>query len=271
MATTFELQISCEDSRVRHARQILVEAHREIARLERELSEFREGNSVALLNIEKAYVPVALSADVRELLQISERLRLESEGAFNPLCKSREEGAVLVSACGQNFFKTADGVHLSFGAVGKGYALDRVKLLLDQAGFSNYLLSAGGSSVLISGFAAPGTPWQWAWSWKKGAGAEYLGRKFVHHSGRPIALGVSGTMEQGQHILGGRGEALSALVAHGSAARADALSTALFVLGWDNFGILRDPLQASPVALIDSEENLRWNGDFQTAWGSPCN
>lgn len=273
MNTTFELTISCEASRARAAEAVLLEAHREIRRLEDELSEFRRESPVARLNAAKAYAPVALTGCVRELLQIAETMRTRSGGTFNPLWRSRgPAGAVLVSADGKSFLKTTDGTHLGFGAIGKGYALDRVRLLLEREGLTDYLLSAGGSSVLLSGFAAPGTPWRWAWSWKKDADGTCLGRRFTHESGLRIALGVSGVMEQGSHITHGDTpcDSVSALVAHPSAARADALSTALFVSGWRDLERLRDPLHPMPLACIDKEENVHWNGDFQSCWGSPC-
>lgn len=279
MNTTFDLAVSCVDSRARAAEQVLREAHREITRIENELSEFLRGSPVYELNQSSAFYPVPVTQCVRELLKIAASLRDRSEGAFDPLCKSVRttgsfRGSVVVSEDGKTFFKTEDGVRLGFGAIGKGYALDKVRVLLEQNGFTDYLLSAGGSSILLSGFASPGQHWTWAWSWKKDEGGAYLGKRFAHASGRPIALGVSGTMEQGEHIVGsasaGKAKSLSALVAHGSAARADALSTALFVLGWERLELLRDPLQPTALALIDTEENLSWNGDFQEAWGPAC-
>ncbi|MGZ3672321.1 MAG: FAD:protein FMN transferase, partial [Bdellovibrionota bacterium] len=202
MATTFELHVSCDEARARAAEAVLRHAHREIARLENELSEFREGSPVFGLNRARAFEPVRITNSVRDLLQLAESLRGKSQGAFNPLCKSAPgKGAVLIAADGKHFFKTEDGVRLGFGAIGKGYALDQVKLLLVREGFSDYLLSAGGSSILLSGFAAPETPWTWAWSWKKDADGAYRGKRFAHASGRPVALGVSGTLEQGEHIL----------------------------------------------------------------------
>ncbi len=271
MNTTFELVVSCETSRERAAEATLVEAHRLIARLEGELSEFRPDSPVARLNAARAYEPVPLTAHVRELLAIAEAERARSEGAFDPLWRSRDRGAVLVSEHGRSFFKTTDGTHLGFGAIGKGFALDRVRLLLERDGFTDYLLSAGGSSVLLSGFAGPEEPWRWAWSWRKDAAGDCRGRRFVHMTGLTIALGVSGTMEQGAHIAGAAaGASLSALVAHPSAARADALSTALFVKGWRDLESLRDPLQPVPLAWIDTDENVHWNGDFQACWGAPC-
>jgi thiamine biosynthesis lipoprotein ApbE len=273
MATTFDLKISCLETRARAAQSVLEQAHQEIGQLEDELSEFREASPVAQLNRAKAFEPVSITASVRELLAIGEALRVQTRGAFDPLWRSRAHGgAVLLDADGKHFFKTINTVSLGFGAIGKGYALDRVKLLLAREGFTDYLLSAGGSSIQISGFAGPGTPWRWAWSWKKGAGGDYLGRRFAHASGSPIALGVSGILEQGRHISTAVAEcgSVSALVAHASAARADALSTALFARGWGDLETLGDPIHPTPIAWIDDQENLQWNGDFQQQWGSPC-
>jgi thiamine biosynthesis lipoprotein ApbE len=272
MATNFEFRVSCDAARTRAAELALSDAHQTISRLEDELSEFRESSPVFQLNQAEAFITIPITENIRLLWDLAEAAKLKSDGGFNPLCKSRDIlGEVKIARGGKCFYKTSPGTHLSFGAIGKGFALDRARVVLEQAGFSDYLLSAGGSSVLISGFAAPRTPWKWAWSWKKDEHGENCGKRFVHTTGHPIALGVSGTMEQGNHILGKQKQkSLSALVAHASAAKADALSTALFVNGWENIGGLHDPLHAMPLAWMDTEENLHWNGDFQRLWGSPC-
>ncbi|MGZ3694530.1 MAG: FAD:protein FMN transferase [Bdellovibrionota bacterium] len=275
MATTFEFRVSCDPARGLAAERAMSDAHRVVALLEGELSEFRESSPVYKLNHAEALVAVPITESVKELWDLAVREKARTKGAFNPLCKSKNKsGEIRLSADGKGLFKTERDTHLSFGAIGKGFALDRARLVLEREGFTDYLLTAGGSSVLISGFAAPRTPWSWAWSWKKDVlnADVYRGKKFVHASGKAIALGVSGTMEQGEHILsnGERLNSLSALVAHSSAARADALSTALFVSGWKDISALQDPLQIMPLAWMDKEENIQWNGDFQNLWGSPC-
>ena len=62
----------------------------------------------------------------------------------------------------------------------------------------------------------------------------------------------------------------STFIAHSSAAVADALSTALFVAGWENsMKFLEDTTPSPAAGCIDENEIPRWNGIFQNLWGSP--
>jgi thiamine biosynthesis lipoprotein len=58
---------------------------------------------------------------------------------------------VELDGAARNVRFTRSGVELSFGSIGKGYALDRIAPLLRQHGVQRALLSAGGSSVLALG------------------------------------------------------------------------------------------------------------------------
>lgn len=65
------------------------------------------------------------------------------------------------------------------------------------------------------------------------------------------------------------GAPLSVLVGHPQAADADALSTALFVGGWDQaIENLKSQPQEIALAQIDARGAPRWNGIFQKYWGA---
>ncbi|HTL12243.1 MAG TPA: FAD:protein FMN transferase [Bdellovibrionota bacterium] len=277
MATTFEFVVSVPAVRTGAAERILAEAHREAGRLERCLSEFIADSDVGRLNAAPPGVDVAVGPDCLALLALSARINRQTGGAFD--CTAKTPGDV--SRTGRLTWDTTQGtarrgheaVRVGFGAIGKGYALDRVRLLLESEGMGDYLLVAGGSSIVLSGFAARGRPWTWMWGWTKDADGKPAGRVFSHASGAPVALGVSGTQEQGLHVLdpaSGRAADVntSALIAHPSAAAADALSTALFVLGWEKgFDRMADDAAVPGVALLDGRQVPRWNGVFQRLWG----
>lgn len=263
MATTFDLQVSCPSARAGVASAVLEQAHCELARLEGELSEFRPTSPVHRLNHAAPEERVELTADGAELLGRAREIARRTHGAFDPTAKSQgARDGIGFNPDTRHVWRTHAGARLGFGAIGKGYALDRVRALLEREGFTDFLLSAGGSSQILSGFAAPGRPWRWAW----------FESTFAHESGVPVALGVSGTEEQGAHLIA-RTETTefprSALVASPSATEADALSTALFVGGWDaSLDSSRDEWMPPALAQIDADGTPRWNGTFQKLWGA---
>ncbi|MCB0404242.1 MAG: FAD:protein FMN transferase [Bdellovibrionales bacterium] len=269
MATTFHFVVSCEQRRESTAMAALYEGQRLVARLETELSEFLPSSPVFKLNHGPTGTRVRFSPRGFHLLRQALFFGELTHGAFNCLAKSRGRAPRLeCNADTLEVWATEGGTHLSFGAIGKGYALDQVRGLLALQDFRNFVLSAGGSSVILSGYAYPREPWRWGWSWEREAG-EPLGLSFEHCSGRPIAIGISGTQEQGEHILGRSDKrAKSALFAGETAAEADALSTALFVAGWDRQSLFSDPLRREPVlGILESDGTIRWNRCFEALWG----
>ncbi|MFL5812470.1 MAG: FAD:protein FMN transferase [Bdellovibrionia bacterium] len=279
MATTFDLRISCEKSRIKAADSVLLEAHHRIEVLEGELSEFLSSSPVRQLNLAEPFMEVPVPSSVIDLLEQSLKIQERTAGAFSctvksgplsrqvpkPMDWSRERGVA---------WRTTADAWLSFAAIGKGYALDRVRHLIERNGFTDYLLNAGGSSLVFSGFSAPGEPWSWAWSWKRDEQGQDLGIEFSHVTGEKISIGVSGLHEKGLHLIDPRTgakaqECQTALVAHPSAGTADALSTALFVSQgeWKDPEKLLDSAVPFATASIDSSGTPRWNGWFQRFWG----
>ncbi len=280
MATTFALTVSCEKEQARLASRCLSEVHEKISRLEREISEFLPESPVYQLNQGAPYRKIAMTRAGIELIARSERLKRLTQGCFDYAAKSLaqpESGAIGWDPSALKAWRLGTEVHIGFGAVGKGYALDLARLILEQSGFRNYRLSAGGSSLIFSGFSGPGNPWSWGWTWEKDSDGDSRGIRFKHWSGETIALGVSGTHEKGNHILDSRQRpprlglsAKSALIATTSAADADALSTSLFVSGYAAACDYMRELVASPaMAEVDANGDFSWNGIFQRLWGAP--
>jgi thiamine biosynthesis lipoprotein len=272
MATTFEFVIRCEKADLESAQQVLEHAHAVVDQLERELSEFLASSPIYRLNHSVPGKIIPLAPSTAGLLQKSFNIASLTQNAFNPLAKSTKAGTVHFSVDTQTALRSDSGTHLSFGAIGKGFALDQISTLLDDRGFKNYLLSAGGSSIVLSGFASEGNPWQWAWSWKKDGEGAALGVPFTHVQGNKIALGISGIHEQGAHLIDVDGKSTvhikSALVAHSHAAEADALSTALFVSGWNKGNVFLKKSEVRGAAIIDASDVPYWSEGFQTQWGS---
>jgi thiamine biosynthesis lipoprotein ApbE len=273
MNTTFHLTIATLASRCRAAETTLEQAHRIIARCEKEYSEFLPNSPVYRLNHAPVGTVVEFPPLAKELFLRAEVLREQTRGAFHYGAKGNLHSTPFEWVEGQNGVrKCIEGAWLGFGAIGKGFALDKARELIERDGFENFNLNGGGSSILMKGYCTEGQPWSWAWSWLKSEQGKPLGLQFQHDSGRPVAIGVSGTQEKGAHLIATIKNAApvkSALVAADCATDADALSTALFVSGWDQF--LQTQLPATKelaVAVIDGQDCPRWNGGFQNAWGA---
>lgn len=255
MACRFEVTLHDEDARhVEDARAALDE----VDAIEAALSWFRDTSELVALNRAAAAGPVTVGPNLFELLRLCRELHALTGGAFDPastalsrawgflerrprlptdeaLAQARAcsgmDKVVLDEAARSVRFKRP-GVELNFGAVGKGWALDRIAFSLRERGLARGLLSAGGSSQRAWG--------ERAFELALEPGRRPLGRLFL----RDAALATSACGEQhfeaaGRrfgHVLDPRGGwpaagVQSASVVTTDAAAADALSTALLVAG----------------------------------------
>jgi thiamine biosynthesis lipoprotein len=239
-----------------------------VERLEAQLSYFRPESEVSEINRSAAEEPVCVEERLFLLLSTAAEIHTETDGAFDltatPLWKawgfargegrvpSEEEVAEALETVGGTLVELdADrrtvrfqkaGVELNLGSIGKGYALDRVAEVMDEAGIGDYLIQGGQSSVRARGSRLTGSDPD---GWLVGLGHPLRpGTRLGHVRLRDRALGTSGSASQFfrhkgrrySHIVDPRtGQptevVLSATVLAPDAARADALATSFFVLG----------------------------------------
>jgi len=130
------------------------------------------------------------------------------------------------------------GVEVNFGAIGKGFALDRMRSVMRERGVRRALISAGHSSVMGIGGKGRG----WPVDLRPRLASRRVGRLWI----RDGAVGTSGAGEQFVYVNGQRyghvidprsgrpaSGVLGASVITGDAASADALSTAFLIGGSD--------------------------------------
>ncbi len=154
------------------------------------------------------------------------------------------------------------GAELNPGAIGKGWAIDRAVEWLRAAGVASVLVHGGQSSVRASGIQGPALPGRSGWK---------VGLRHPHRPGRRLAtitladraLGTSGSgtqffIERGRrlgHILDPRTGrpaegVIAATVLAERAAEADALATALYVLGEEGLERIAPPGGSTSAVLV---------------------
>lgn len=238
-----------------------------IDRLETQMTVFRDDSQIAAINRAAARQPVEVEPRLFELLRRALELHQQTDGALDitsgPLTKVwgfyRRQGAIPAEAdlaeardrVGCQYLQVDEsartirflkpGMELNLGAIGKGYALDRAAEELPAAGIDDFLWHGGNSSVLARGSFGLGGGDGWKVDLRHPLRPE---RTIAEIRLRDRALGTSGAGTQffrhgGRrygHILDPRTgrpaeRVYSASVLASSAADADALATALYVLG----------------------------------------
>ena len=267
MACRFEIVFNAGE--VRDATALAVEALDLVDEIESRITVYREGSDLARLNATAASGWQPVDAELLSLLLLARDLYARTGGAFDMAAGSlvrvwgflRRQGRtpapedleqaraaagmrhVEIDEAGRRVRFTRPGVELNPGAIGKGFALDRVIGLLRDQGVENALVHGGSSSVRARGVHGPGLPGRRGWA----VGVRHPlrpGRRLATVFLADAALGTSGSgtqffIDRGRrlgHILDPRSGlpaagVLSATVIAGSAAEADSLSTALYVLG----------------------------------------
>jgi thiamine biosynthesis lipoprotein len=238
-----------------------------VERLESQLTVYRYTSEVSRLNRLAPHAPVPVEPGLFDLLSIAARITADTGGAFDvtagPLVKAwgffQREGRVpadaelteALSRVGMgHVVLDADrgavrfgrsGVEINLGSIGKGYALDRAgQLLRNRYGVESGLLNGGNSSVLALG-SPPNDARGWSVGLRQPADPEQR-LAVVRLRGRAMATSAS-TYQQfaynGRrigHLLDPRtgepaeGVAMATAFAP-TAAEADALATAFYVLG----------------------------------------
>jgi thiamine biosynthesis lipoprotein len=231
MATHFEIAVAGGGDS--YARQAAAAAFRELDRLEGELSRFIESSDIGRANRVPEAGSLAIGDDAMECLLLAAAVAEATRGAFDPAFRSggRREPAAgtpafTIDPASHSLTSHVPRLELDLGAVGKGYALDRMAGVLAEWEVDSACLNSGGSTVLC--LAPPHS----AAGWVVGIGDGDARRELTLARS---ALSGSGLAVKGHHLVdprtGGRAaRTLRAWASAPQAALADALSTAFFVM-----------------------------------------
>jgi thiamine biosynthesis lipoprotein len=274
-----------------------------INELESQLTVYRDDSEVSRLNRNAAISPLPVEPQLFAIFKLAAHIHLETAGAYDiatgALIKawgfyrrqgrvpSNEERADALKRSGmQNVVLDPErrtihyrtrGVEINLGSIGKGYALDRAaQVLRTEWNIYNGLLHGGTSSVLGLG-APPLRPRGWpiglghpgnlrrrlgvVWLRDRALGTSSATFQNLTHEGRKLG-----------HILDPRTgwpaeQLASASAIAPTAAQADALATAFFVLGVDQTRVYCEEHSEIGAVLLPAPSNaapvIIGNVDFQ--------
>ena len=228
MATFFEVRIAGEERT--YAAQAAQAALDLVDKLESHLSRFRTSSDIAQIAQLAPGETMRLCEPAFACLEIAKKMELATRGAFSATAAALQTQAAAPnwSLLPEELAIRCESGRLQFdlGAIGKGFALDRIAELLRSWDCPSFLVVAGGSSILAGD--APKD----AAGWSCGLGDDHAARRLcLTHT----SLSGSGLAVKGSHILDPRTgrPALRqnrAWALADTAAESDALSTACMVL-----------------------------------------
>lgn len=183
MGNRFEISVVSEDKTWAEAR--IDDTVAEIQRIEALLTTFRDNSQTNQINAQAGIAPVRVDREVFELIRRSLRISELTQGAFDITYGSIDKSlwnfdphmtslpdpetarrmvrlinyrnVILNEADGSVFLKEK-GMRIGFGGIGKGYAAEMAKRLLQQKGVESGIVNASGD-LTAWGKQPNGQPW----------------------------------------------------------------------------------------------------------------
>ena len=282
MGSAFDLTLVAKNQE--EADQFFEQAIAEIDRIERLISSWDQASETTQVNQMAGIEPVKVSKELFDLVFRAKAIAQLTNGAFDPTYASVDKiwtfdgrsigqpKAEIISASvakigyekieldplESSLYLPLKGMKIGFGAIGKGYAADRVKSLLKKQGVSAGIVNASGD-MSAWGVQPNGKPWQvglvnpknkdkiFAWFPVNDQAVVTSGdyEKYVLINGKRyghIINPKTGFPSQG---------VISCTVFAPKAELADALSTALFVMGIETGIDFIDQLKQVEAIMID--------------------
>jgi thiamine biosynthesis lipoprotein len=268
MATHFEIVIAGRDHE--YARQAAAAAFRELDRLENLLSRFIESSDISRANLLPRGGSTTISDETLDCLLIAADVSMVTQRAFDPAYSSVRPDNLepdvppyTLDPATHTLTSRAEHLHLDLGAVGKGFALDQMANTIREWQITSACLNAGGSSALA--LESPPTPGERGWIVGLGEGRSHRQIPLLAAS-----LSGSGTAVQGAHLIDPRTgqparRTTRVWALAPTAAQADALSTAFFVMNETEVAALCAAHPQIGGALATADEGLAVYGALREA------
>ena len=158
MDTAFALTLVSEDAVL--ADSAAQACFDRIDALELTLTKFNDTSDVAVIRALEPGAVATVSREIVDLLVVCAEVCAATAGAFDPTVERRNFSDLVIDV-ERCRIAVKGRVELDFGGIGKGFALDACRKILEgeQFGLDNWLLDAGTSTVLVSGGPWPLGHW----------------------------------------------------------------------------------------------------------------
>ncbi len=183
MGNRFEISVVSDDEN--WAFEQIDKAIAEIQRIEKLLTTFDENSQTNLINKNAGIQPVEVDKEVFDIIVRSNRISDLTQGAFdisygsidkslwnfdkNMIALPSTETArkmvrlinyknIILDPNQQTVFLKNKGMRIGFGGIGKGYAAEQAKKVMQENGVENGIVNASGD-LTVWGFQPNGKPW----------------------------------------------------------------------------------------------------------------
>lgn len=183
MGNRFEITVVSDDPS--WAEERIDDAIEEISRIEQLLTTFNDSSQTAAINRMAGMAPVKVDREVLELIARSLKISRLTQGAFDITYGSIDKRLwnfdtgmkalpdketawrlvrlinyrnVLLDTENSTVFLKEPGMRIGFGGIGKGYAADKARQVLQQKGVASGVVNAAGD-LITWGTQPDGSPW----------------------------------------------------------------------------------------------------------------
>lgn len=183
MGNRFEITVVGDNER--KAQDDIEAAVEEIRRIERLLTTFDDSSQTNRINAAAGEAPVAVDREIFDLIQRSKRISELTQGAFDISYGSIDKRLwnfdqqmtslpdaatakkmvrlinyrnIILNEAPCTVFLKEKGMRIGFGGIGKGYAAERAKMVLQQRGVQSGIVNAAGD-LTVWGYQPDGKAW----------------------------------------------------------------------------------------------------------------
>ena len=183
MGNRFEITVVGDDHL--WADQRIADAVEEIKRIEKLFTTFDESSQTNLINRNAGIAPVKVDREMYDLIERSKKISALTQGAFDITYGSIDKRLwnfdktmtslpdaqtakklvrlinyrnVILDEKNCSVFLKEKGMRIGFGGIGKGYAAEKAKSLLQQKGVKSGIINAAGD-LTAWGYQSNGKPW----------------------------------------------------------------------------------------------------------------